>query len=373
MIKHLHIISLTIPYPVDYGGVFDLYYKLIALHRMGVHIYLHCFKYGREEQKELEKYCAKVFYYPRNEGIRGFDFSIPYIVNSRRNEDLLLHLMQDNYPILMEGTHCTYLLNDNRFANRSCFVRLHNIEHLYYRHLYKYAGPGLQKMYYWWESVLLKKYEKHIANKATFWTVIEKDAAIMKKLGAKQVRYMPLFLPEWKVQSNVGQGTFCLYQGDLSVYENELACRWLLTNVFDKLKIPFVIAGKNPSKGLKERIEINANTCLVANPAEEEMQDMIAKAHVIIIPSYNTTGIKLKLLNALYNGRHCLVNTATVDGTGLESLCVIAEEASEFVSAIDYLYVTPFTENEMEKRAMLLNQMFDNHSNASSLVAEIFD
>ena len=50
------------------------------------------------------------------------------------------------------------------------------------------------------------------------------------------------------------------------------------------------------------------HTCLVANPSEMEMQDMIAKAQINILPSFNNTGIQIKLLNALFNGRHCLVN-----------------------------------------------------------------
>jgi hypothetical protein len=50
MTRHLHIICLNVPFPVDYGGVFDLFYKLPALHDQGVKIHLHCFEYGRGEQ-----------------------------------------------------------------------------------------------------------------------------------------------------------------------------------------------------------------------------------------------------------------------------------------------------------------------------------
>ena len=38
------------PYPPDYGGVFDLYYKLKYLHERGVIIHLHCYEYGRGKQ-----------------------------------------------------------------------------------------------------------------------------------------------------------------------------------------------------------------------------------------------------------------------------------------------------------------------------------
>jgi hypothetical protein len=51
--KHLHIISFDVPYPANYGGVIDVFYKLKNLHKAGVKIILHCFEYGRGEQKEL--------------------------------------------------------------------------------------------------------------------------------------------------------------------------------------------------------------------------------------------------------------------------------------------------------------------------------
>ena len=55
MDKHLHIISFTVPYPVNQGGVYDVFYKLQALQEQGVRIHLHCFDYGRGEQPELNQ------------------------------------------------------------------------------------------------------------------------------------------------------------------------------------------------------------------------------------------------------------------------------------------------------------------------------
>ena len=53
----IHIISLNVPYPANYGGVIDVFYKIKSLHEAGVQIHLHCFDYGRGNQPELEKYC----------------------------------------------------------------------------------------------------------------------------------------------------------------------------------------------------------------------------------------------------------------------------------------------------------------------------
>ena len=373
MEKHLHIISLDVPYPVNYGGVVDLFYKLPALQAQGVQIHLHCFTNGRSEQAELHKYCVRVDYYERNEGHKGISNTLPYIVSSRKNEQLLQNLLQDGYPIFMEGIHCTYLLTDDRFKNRKCFVRIHNVEYQYYHDLCINTSSPIKKLYYWLESRLLKVYEKKIASKAIFWGVTEKDDGVYRNvLGCKNIEYLPLYLPDWKVSGMEGMGTYCLYHGDLGVDANEKAAIWLLEKVFSTLKIPFVIAGKNPSTKLDRLVHKSGHTCLVANPSEKEMQDMIAKAHINVIPSYTTTGIKIKLINALFNGRHCLVNEATVTGSGLASACHKGTTANAFCEILAQLYHQPFTSDEIKLRKNLLSGMFNNEANAKKQVEGIW-
>ena len=174
----MHIIDFTVPYPPDYGGVIDLFWKLPALQEQGVKIHLHCFDYGRGEQDELKKYCVEVNYYTRLNGYKGIDLNLPYIVSSRKNEALFTTLLKDDYPIFMEGVHCTYLVNDDRFKSRKKFVRIHNVEFEYYNHLQQSATSLFKKMYYKREASLLKKYELNMVDKATaFWGVTTKDVA----------------------------------------------------------------------------------------------------------------------------------------------------------------------------------------------------
>ncbi len=375
MEKHLHIIALTVPFPVDYGGVFDLFYKLPALQNEGVHIHLHCFDDGQHEQKELNKYCDSVDYYKRIKGYKSLTVSLPYIVSSRKNETLFENLLQDDYPILMEGIHCTYLLNDGRFAERKKYVRIHNVEFQYYDQLFYSANSFVHKLYYWREKNQLKKYEKSIVLKATaFWAVTEKDTDFYRnQLGCKVIDHLPVYLPDdWQLKCKEGKGNYCLYQGDLSVDTNEKAVIWLLQKVFNKLELPLVIAGKNPSKKLERLAHEHEYTCIVANPSEKEMQDMIVKAHINILPSFSTTGIKLKLLNALFNGRYVLANDATLEGSGLDSLCAIANDARTFQEKITALFSEPFNAELIEQRRKLLDSMFSNEANAKQQVKWIW-
>jgi hypothetical protein len=366
--KHLHIVSLDVPWPADYGGVIDIFFKIKALHSAGIKIHLHCFTKGRPEAIELNKYCCSVYYYQRKKET-AISLKLPFIVSSRINNELLLNLKKDNHPVLLEGIHCTYYLHKNLLQNRKVILRLHNVEFEYYRHLAEYEKNLFRKIYFLYEKQLLKKYEKAVVVKAPGLAVSEQDAAAYKTLfNASNVYCLPVFIPYTLAVGKEGNGCFCLYHGNLSVSENEASVIWLLQHVFNDLSIPFVIAGKNPSKRLTELAHAHKQTCIVANPSDKEMQDMICKAQIHVLPSFNNTGIKLKLLNALFNGRHCLVNQQAVEGSGLEKVCHIANDDISFKKSLQQLYNQPFTEDEKQQRQGLLLHQYNNEKNVKRLI-----
>jgi glycosyltransferase involved in cell wall biosynthesis len=349
--------------------VFDLFYKIKTLHELGIKIHLHCFEYGRGKQPELNKYCEEVHYYQREKLIAGIPLRLPYIVTSRINPLLIQNLLKDHFPVLLEGIHCTYYLYHGQLNRRKVLVRLHNVEFEYYQQLAKSTNNFYKKIYYTLESRLLKKYEKIIARKAKLFAVNEKDQQTYEKVfHAKEVKFLPVFLPFNEVRSQTGTGSFCLYHGNLSVAENEKATLWLLQNGFTHLQIPFIITGKNPSSFLKTEIEKNKNVQLIENPSQEKMEELIKNAHIHLLPSFNSTGIKIKLLNALFNGRFIITNAASVEGTGLETLCQLAETPNSYIKLITELFQIPFTENEINSRKKILKTMYDNEKNAKQLI-----
>ncbi|MEO5942322.1 MAG: glycosyltransferase [Ferruginibacter sp.] len=370
MDKHLHIISFDVPYPADYGGVIDVFYKIVSLYEAGIKINLHCFTKDRPAQNELNKYCVSVNYYKRQ---KAFSLTTPYIVQSRADKALLANLQKDDHPILMEGIHCTYLLGKGLLKNRKTFVRLHNTEHKYYASLAKEEKNILKKIYFKRESFLLKKYEAGLAPKTIFAALSKDDKEFYEThFLAKHVYFIPAFLPWNNVAKISGEGQYCLYHGNLAINENQKAICWLLENVFNDIEIPFVIAGSNPSKKLQEFAEKNSNVCMVANPSERELQDLIVKAQINILPSFNNTGVKLKLLNALFNGRYCLVNTAAVKGSGLEDLCKIAETGKDFKQQIQQIFKQEFSAIDPDKRTQILQQFYNNADNAEALISLLY-
>jgi hypothetical protein len=372
--KRLHIVCHDIPWPADYGGVVDLFYKLQALHAEGIKIKLHCFQYGeRKEQDELNKYCEEVHYYKRLTGLKGLSLSKPYIVKSRANPYLLKNLLKDDDPVLLEGIHSTAFLRQLFNQNRKVFLRLHNVESTYYSHLFKYEKDLFRKIYFLNESASLYKYEKRLPGNLPVFSVSEADADYYKDIfKIEDVKYLPVFIPYKEVKGMEGRGDYCLYHGNLSIAENDWAARWLLKRVFSKIKMPLIIAGKNPTKRLQRLADKNKNVSLIANPAGNEMDDLIEKAHIHVLPSFNNTGVKLKVINALFNGRHCVVNEAAVEGSGLEATCHVGTNAEAFKSILTQLYYLPFAEEEISLRKKILPTIFDNQKNARQLIQWIW-
>lgn len=369
MNKKLHIVCLDVPYPADHGGMFDLFYKIVALHKTGTEIILHCFEYGKGEQNELKKYCSEVHYYKRTTGLKGFSFSLPYIVSSRINEELFSRLRADNLPILLEGTHTTYLAYKVLFPGRTILFRLHNIESVYYHHLFKSEDNLSKKIYYGLESRFLRKYEKYLLTNVSYVLPVSKKDAIKitKENSNSKVNCLPVFLPFQEVNILEGIGDYCLYHGNLSIAENVEAVRWLVNNI-DRNSVKLIIAGKNPCASLREFLK-EKNISLIADPPDTELNHLIQNAQINIILSFNDTGIKLKLLNALFHGRHCVANEAAVPGSEFESFCNIFSSAQQLNHLISDLKNKLLSQTDIETRRNFLLNQFNNQANAEKLNA----
>ncbi len=301
-------------------------------------------------------------------------FRVPYIVSTRRNEELKSELEKDDYPVLLEGVHCTWLLNDNKLKGRKVFVRLHNVEHIYYDRLARHERNALKRAFFSRESRLLKKWEMGLLKQqAHFLTVSSRDSALFQSLNhSADVRYLPVFTGHGSPKAHKGFGEFCLYHGNLSVNENEAAAAWLIQEVFETLEINLMIAGKDPSKNLLQLASKYRNIHIVSNPSEPAMNELMARAHIHVLPSFNATGVKLKVLNALYLGRFVVANRNAVEGTAIEELCNIVETPGEFREKISGLMETEYSDSVIRKRYETLEGIYSNEMNALHLSALIF-
>ncbi len=367
----LHIVTFNVPYPPDYGGVIDVFYKIKALKEAGVGIHLHTYQYGREKAEQLQEYCSTVNYYKRKSGLKYYFQKIPFIVATRDNETLIDNLKKDNFPILYEGLHTTFPIFSNSIEpSRVQIVRSHNIEHNYYNGLASLDDNIIKKIYHHTEALKLKPYEK-VLEKATGIAAISNNDALYLNQEYGKTILVSAFHRFENMSQHTGYGDYCLYHSDLSVIENHQVAEFLINKVFKDLNFKLIIAGRNPSPSLFKMVKNTENVSLFSNLSREYLDKLIQEAQINILPVFFSNGIKLKLLSALFQGRHCLVNTPMIEGTGLESLCHVANTEMEFVEKIIKLMFTMFDEREMDRRKKILEEDFSNSENANRLISFI--
>lgn len=331
--SHIHVVSLDVPFPPDYGGVIDIYYRLKGLKALGFYVILHCFEYGRGTNHDHRAVADEVYYYPRKKSLWTNFKTAPFIVASRKSEALTNRLLQDDFPILMEGLHCTSILQDERFKDRTKWVRIHNIEWQYYEALSHATKSTWKKTFFKTESKKLKKYEAELQKADALFCLSETDSAYYASKNCTVYNW-PVgceFEPFFAEKTE----DFALFHGNLSVGENEKALRWIIQTWSEKqLKMPLVVAGKNPSVALKKFVTAFPFVTLHANPSQEVMKELIHKAEVHVLITFQSTGVKLKLINALLQGNRCIVNPLMVEGTNFDAFCEVVDDAEELANAI---------------------------------------
>jgi len=371
--KHLHIIAFDIPYPPNYGGIVDVFYKLKTLYEQGVNITYHCFYYGGHNPPttELEKYCDTIYYYKRKKQLSKIIFSkLPYVVASRGNKDLLDNLCKDEYPILFDGLQCCYFLNHAKLNGRKKIVRANNIEHTYYYGLAKWEKSKLKKLYLNWEAKKLEKFENQLNGVHAILSVAKMDIPHFEQYT--NTYHLPPFFNQSEkkntLNDSISLDKFCLFQGNLSVTENEEAVHFIIDKIAPNCNFSIKIAGKNPSESLKVKINAIENVELIPNPAQNEMDNLIDTAHVNLLFTFQQTGIKLKLLHALESGKHIIINSFMDDSGIFKSMCAVADEPQLINQKIDELMSTPFTKELLTKRQSSFNTYFDNTKNALKII-----
>lgn len=370
MAKAINIVSFDIPFPANYGGVIDVFYKIKQLHANSVKVYLHCFEYGRAHSKELEALCEKVYYYKRKTGVMNIFSLLPYNVKSRQSEELAQNLLSNNYPILFEVLHTCYLMSDERFKDRFKIYRHSNIEHDYYYHLAQSEKKTFKRVYLKEEARKLKNFESVINHANLILAVNEDDLQYFKKnYPTVKSEFLPSFHPNDELSTQTGKGDYLLYNGNLSVSENYSAANWLIDHVFSKINSKVIIAGLNPPAFLKDKIKKHRHIELIANPAETKMNELISNAHIHVLYTEQATGLKLKLLNVLFKGRFVVCNDKMMEGTGAKSdntlhICNTAKEMIDKINTLSNLEFSPTLISERK----IQTERFSNTKNAARLI-----
>ena len=371
MDNKIHIVCFDIPYPPSYGGAIDVYYRIKSLHDLGVRITLHCYhKEQKNNLSALEELCEKVYYYPRKTSLWQQFHWTPYEVVSRMHPDLLPRLLQDNHPILFEGLVSCALLAHPALQNRKKLFRECNVEHDYYRELGKASTNLLVKGFYFIESIRLKYFEPCVQHADAILALAHQDEKhFHTHYPSVPTYYIPCFHAYEHISTRPGIGQpYILYHGNLSVSENQKAALYILRHLAPHIPHQIIIAGHNPFDTLRREIKKHPNVTLIESPDSQTMEQLIRDAQVHLLITFQATGIKLKLLNVLYTGKHVVVNPEMLVGTELSGLCHVGHSDEELVNLCSSLMQQSIGQNAIEERQAILDSCYNNRKSAQQIV-----
>ena len=343
----LHIISFDIPYPPNYGGVIDVFYKIKELSNLGIEIYLHSFYSHENKQPELKKYCKEVYYYQRGNSIISCFSILPFRVKSRANKKIIQNIAKNKAPVLFEGLHSAYLLSKNKLDNT--YLRAHNIEHNYFFGLAKSERNIFKKIFFFSEAIKLSFFEKHLSKTKGIFSISKLEQDYFYTNYGKKSTYISAFHDADFHEHSKEKGDYILWHGDLRVADNIKAVLFLIDtykNTSFNLKIASSIAPTPVLNQVKKEKNIEF-VYLVNNTI---LEGLLNNAHINVLYTFQNTGIKLKLLNALYQGKFVIGNHELLINTGLENCCELANTKEEFIEKTTMLFDKNYTEDILAYR-----------------------
>lgn len=369
--KTVHIVCARAPWPCHRGSQTDTFYRLRSLCQQGIAIKLHYFAHPNEgHPNELNPYCESVHIYPLvKRGKKG----LPKAIRYRTDPALLSSLEKDDHPILWEDLSVCGHLNALVRSGRKMVIRIGKWPTSYYRELASNTRYPLRWMRWKLAQRQWQRFLKGLPAAVTYACaneVIQKQC--MTSRGLPHSFTLHPFTPYHEVKGREGIGSFCLLHGNLSLPENQQLVDWLLTKVFARIKVPLVVAGENPTARIEKLVHLYQHTCLVANPSDTELDDLIQKAQLTIVPSMVTPGTNLKVLRSLSLGRHCISNLKAVSGTPLQEACYMAETADAMAAMIVQLQYRSFGEEEIRLRNKIVTRHYNDQLNTERLIAYLW-
>jgi hypothetical protein len=367
MMQPLHIVCLDAPSPPNYGGAIDMHFKIRALAEYGQRVHLHYFGYRKNRNAgDLKKFCDAVHVYERKPFSASLPLRTPHIVSSRINQDLVSRLKADDFPVLLEGIHTAGILP--QLDTGRVVLRMHNDEASYYQSLAGIETKLLKRWYLKREGRLLHKMQESLPKSLQLACLSDTDIKVFQdEYGLTRCSFIPCFIPWQRIQGWEGKGQYCLYHGNMAVKENEASALWLIKEIFSKVKIPLVIAGNRISKEIIQSAHRLRNVRLIHNPPPGELNTIIRDAHIHVLPSVNRTGVKLKILHALFEGRFCITNRNGTAGGRLGPSLHAADSATDFTNKVQELWEQSFTPGHLHQRQDLL-RTYNNLVNAVRLI-----
>lgn len=361
----LHIVAFDYPFPPSYGGLIDVYYKIIALDRAGLHIHLHAFYEGEPPHvpDELKARLKTLYLYPRSKKKQWYKmfYRLPFGVETRTDSRLLANLIEVEAPIFFEGLQTAYYAYHPALKNRAKYLRLHNLESNYYEGSAQSIPSLFKRWIYQLEAWKYKGMEEDFSLFDRVYTLsISEGLTVVRRKG--RATFVPPFTGFDKVAdlSQFGEGV--IYYGDLRLPDNQRAALHLIDLMAPITETTFTILADECPEAIQVALAAYPHMQFKQVIGIAALKQEWAKAHVHLLWSFQQSGTKLKALNALFCGRHVVMNTHLVDDPALRGLGYIVNDTEQARKIVRDLLKIPYL--QAAHRAEILRKNYSDQDNA---------
>ena len=199
----------------------------------------------------------------------------------------------------------------------------HNCEYLIWKRYSAIEENLLKRIALLNQAYRIKKYEQEICKKATVILAAPNDIDELVKIGADKTKFLETYhlgddnlLNEPNLNFDKTEKAL-LYIGTLSWEANIDGLVWFYNEIWQKIKqqhpdIKLYIVGKKPDARLKAMAEKDA--AIILTGFVEDVEPYLQKARLFITPLRFGSGIKVKVVNALYRGIPCVTTSIGTEG-----------------------------------------------------------
>lgn len=273
----------------------------------------------------------------------------PYITErfySKNFEQKLIELLQSQkFDIIhLEGLFpAIYLPVIKKYCQAKVVLRAHNIEFQIWERLAT-SEPNFLKKWYLKNIMIprLKKLEIKVSQAVNAIVPISPiDAKFFKNIGKKKskiltlpVGYKTFIKPQnnWENTFNVG------FIGGLDWLPNIEGLLWFVKNVWKEfaaknLHVQLNIAGRNLTKKIEQ---LSAPSVKIVGEVENA-QEFITKQHIMLVPLFSGSGMRIKIIEAMAMGKCVLSTNIGAEGIEIEHHkdIFLCNHESEFLETLN--------------------------------------
>jgi hypothetical protein len=356
-LKILDICPLPV-YPLNYGGAIASFSKAFFLKEKGHEIDFVTVKDTHIDYLEFEKLFPYTVYIKKKNKLKALFSIYPYsfeCFKPDKNEiDLIIkQIYERKYDIVIfEYPYSFFYYQKLHNILRNLHIKMvyfsHNIEFLYAYNTFLDTDNYFYKVFFYIQYLKLKKFEPIFLKKDfdLIFSVSYEETNLIKSYNQKtEIIWLPPIVnmentvrnyeknkDSFSVNLNKKYDYKILFVGSLNVKCNIRAIKWFIEMVMPilrrKINCCFIIVGRNPTKEVLNLVEENEDVFVFKNV--KSLKPFYENSDLVIIPLFNNTGIKIKLIEALKYGKKVVARPEGVYGSGLQDVVPTAETPKDF-------------------------------------------